>query len=709
MKLKVIRAPNEILALTNCLLVHPDEFAAGTEYVSVGGACPFKLKRDTLVARGTAGISNLHRGWLSVSLNQEIDVFEIAATPSPLGVVVLEVSFQKKSTETMIHFETEKLSDVFKTLFSGCVFSMGQPVVFDFSGFTFVAKPIEGKDGVFGTVSEDTDVFFVNAPDSKIKLKAKEGQTQRLFIKSDMKLEDLEIGGLDEEFFQIFRRAFASRILPADVQEKLGVEQVRGMMLYGPPGTGKTLIARQLGKMLNSREPKIVNGPEILNKYVGQSEENIRALFRDAEVEQAERGRDSQLHIIIFDEIDAVCKRRGMRGDTTGTSDTVVNQLLSKMDGVSQLSNILVIGMTNRLDLIDEALLRPGRFEISIEIGLPDEAGRRDIFKIHTAKMRRNGMLCADVDLEELAGLAKNFSGAEIRGLITDAVSYAVGRHVKLGTLATLADDVSEVSVCRDDFLGALKEVRPALGSSDEDLAAHIPGGIVHYNQDVGRILREGALFTEQAKNGRTTQPVSVVLHGPVGCGKTAMACKIVLDGMFPFVRVISPATMVGFPESEKVAHIHRVFADAHKSSLSAIVIDDIERAIEFVPIGPRFSNAVLQTITVLLKIPPPKGRRLFTVTTTSSLRLLGELGVRSSFCGEIKMRNIEDSESLSHVLDATGMFSEEDAVSVLLRLSARQVSVGIKRLLSAIETAAQEKENSIDPFVALVCEGSFD
>ncbi|OPJ75382.1 vesicle-fusing ATPase [Patagioenas fasciata monilis] len=128
-------------------------------------------------------------------------------------------------------------------------------------------------------------------------------------------------------------------------------------------------MARQIGKMLNAREPKVVNGPEILNKYVGESEANIRKLFADAEEEQRRLGANSGVHIIIFDEIDAICKQRGSMAGSTGVHDTVVNQLLSKIDGVEQLNNILVIGMTNRPDLIDEALLRPGRLEVKMEIG----------------------------------------------------------------------------------------------------------------------------------------------------------------------------------------------------------------------------------------------------------------------------------------------------------------------------------------------------
>ena len=231
------------------------------------------------------------------------------------------------------------------------------------------------------------------------------------------------IGGLDNEFNAIFRRAFASRVFPPEVVEQLGLKHVKGILLYGPPGTGKTLMARQIGNMLNAREPKIVNGPQILDKYVGESEANIRRLFADAEEEvqlwlqiyllfffklatsnkhcfpQEKRlGPNSGLHIIIFDEIDAICKARGSVAGATGVHDTVVNQLLAKIDGVEQLNNILVIGMTNRKDMIDDALMRPGRLEVQMEISLPNEQGRIQILNIHTARMREFKKLHADVD-----------------------------------------------------------------------------------------------------------------------------------------------------------------------------------------------------------------------------------------------------------------------------------------------------------------------
>jgi vesicle-fusing ATPase len=150
-----------------------------------------------------------------------------------------------------------------------------------------------------------------------IQLSGSSGQRNALFS-GGFNFEKLGIGGLQHEFEVILRRAFASRIFPSQIVKQLGVNHVRGMLLYGPPGCGKTLIARQIGKVLNAREPKIVNGPEILDKYVGGSEEKIRELFADAEREQQMEGDNSMLHIIIFDEIDAICKSRGTVRDGTG-------------------------------------------------------------------------------------------------------------------------------------------------------------------------------------------------------------------------------------------------------------------------------------------------------------------------------------------------------------------------------------------------------
>lgn len=482
--------------------------------------------------------------------------------------------------------------------------------------------------------------------------------------------------------------------------EKLGISHVKGILLYGPPGTGKTLIARQIGKMLNAREPKIVNGPEILNKFVGQSEENIRKLFADAEKEQKEKGDESGLHVIIMDELDAITKQRGSgSGGGTGVGDSVVNQLLSKLDGVDQLNNILLIGMTNRMDMIDDALLRPGRLEVHMEISLPDENGRAQILKIHTKKMRDNNVMDHDVDLAGLAHLTKNFSGAEIGGLVKSASSFAFNRHVKVGTIAGVSDDIVNMKVNRADFHNALDEVKPAFGVSEEELSTAIRGGIIPFSEFIPNILEEGRLSVQRVRESASTSIVSVLFYGPPGSGKTALAARIALDSGYPFIKLISPEAMVGFNEASKIAHLTKIFMDAYKSPLSIIVVDALEDIVDWVSIGPRFSNAVLQALKVLLRKPPPNDRKLLVLATTTQRSVLQQLDLFRNFDSKIPVPNIMNFTELEAVMRQTRAFSEEDIersiaeIREYVQQDGGRIDVGVKKILGAIYTAQQDRD----------------
>lgn len=548
-----------------------------------------------------------------------------------------------------------------------------------------------------GILTPHTVFNFYRDAKSGLNLKASDRRpAANSIIRPDFKFENMGIGGLDSEFSTIFRRAFASRIFPPGLIDKLGIQHVKGILLYGPPGTGKTLIARQIGKMLNAREPKIINGPEVLNKYVGQSEENIRKMFADAEKEYKEKGDESALHIIIFDELDAVCKQRGSgAGGGTGVGDSVVNQLLSKLDGVEQLNNILLIGMTNRKDMIDDALLRPGRLEVHMEISLPDEQGRAQILKIHTQKMKENNVMEPDVNLLELAQLTKNYSGAEISGLVKAATSFAFNRHVKPDTMAGIKDDVANLKVRRDDFINALDEVKPAFGVAEEQLEDCIQQGIIHFSGKIKDILDEGNLFVKQVGEDGGTPLFSVLFHGPPASGKTALAARIAMDSGYPFVRLISPEDMVGMTESAKVSHITKIFSDAYKSRTSIVVVDNIERLIEWVPIGARFSNAVLQTLMVHMRKTPANGRRLLILATTTERRLLKDLDMYSSFNADIEVPTVNTYDELRHILERSETFTPQEIEGILGGIYSidddKKIGVGIKKILLGIETAKQD------------------
>lgn len=208
------------------------------------------------------------------------------------------------------------------------------------------------------------------------------------------------------------------------------------------------------------------------------------------------------MHIIIFDEIDAICKARGSVAGATGVHDTVVNQLLSKIDGVEQLNNILVIGMTNRKDMIDDALLRPGRLEVQVEISLPNEAGRCQILNIHTARMRSYNKIHPDVDSKEIATLTKNFSGAELEGLVRAAQSTAMNRLIKATNKVQVDPEaIEKLMVNRADFLHALEhDIKPAFGTAQEILDHFLARGIINWGSPVANILEDGMLLIQQAR-----------------------------------------------------------------------------------------------------------------------------------------------------------------------------------------------------------------
>ncbi|KAI0287605.1 hypothetical protein BC826DRAFT_1043220 [Russula brevipes] len=580
--------PSDALALTNCLIVHPADFRDG-EHVLVKGEFPITVRHDNTgrLSQGAIGPSAVQRQWIGLS------------TTGDTVTRNLEIAEQ---------FSADDLAATFIRGFSHVVFTIGQILVFEYHGqnlkcvvksVSVLELPSEQRRGGLpgasggpgggrvdsGIVMEKTDVTFLKDPISKIKIKSSAKKAApNAILAPNFKFADMGIGGLDQEFSAIFRRAFASRVFPPGLVEKLGIQHVKGILLHGPPGTGKTLMARQIGKMLNAREPKIVNGPEILNKFVGQSEENIRKLFADAEKEQ-----------------------RGSTNTGTGVGDTVVNQLLSKMDGVDQLNNILIIGMTNRLDMIDEAY---------------------QILNIHTVKMRNNGVMDSDVDLKELAKQTKNFSGAEIGGLV--------------GTMAGISDDVE-----------------------------NLRNGIIHYDTVVD--VRSFSLFGSASFNRYF---------------------------VVPFIKLITPDNMVGFSEAQKIQAISKVFADSSKSPLSVVVVDNIERLLDWTPVGPRFSNAVLQTLMVLMAKRPPKGRRLLVIATSSLRPMLTDVGL-SSFDAELRVPPITDLNALDHVLEAVELFrhprDRARAVGMLrqagMGAEEGRLSIGVKRLLSVIEMARQEPE----------------
>lgn len=246
-----------------------------------------------------------------------------------------------------------------------------------------------------------------------------------------------DIGGL-EEVKQELKEAVEWPIKSPEIFERLGIKPPKGILLYGPPGCGKTLLARAVATESEANFITI-KGPEVFSKWVGESEKAIREVFRKA--------RMAAPSVIFFDEMDSLVPRRGLGFGDSGVSERVISQLLTEMDGIVALEDIVVIAATNRPDIVDPAVLRPGRFDRLIYVPEPDEKSKLQIFKIYT----KNMPLAKDVNLPQLVAIAKNYSGADIEALCREAGMHALRR------------DVNAKEATMIDFQEAIKSVGPSI------------------------------------------------------------------------------------------------------------------------------------------------------------------------------------------------------------------------------------------------------
>ncbi|KAF0698751.1 Aste57867_10656 [Aphanomyces stellatus] len=740
----VDKIPSNSYAYTNCI------YANESDFVSLVNLCPrgvttkeqiqesglnvwvntkFVLAVKPLREMGpkAIGMGAMQRMCLNLANSQMCSLtpwVPDVAQGFAIATVHFEVQQVLRAGNAQINFDCEAVKSNFEKLYVHQAFAAGQLIVIDVDGAPVKlsctkvellappdAPPATNVNPLVPTVGlfvKGSSLVFTKAKDAPIKLVnqgATAGGGNRIF-KPDFDFSKLGIGGLDKEFNDIFRRAFASRVFPPSVIEKMGIKHVRGMLLFGPPGCGKTLIARQIGRVLNAKEPKVVNGPEILDKFVGESERKIRELFADARREQDEMGESSELHIIIFDEIDAICKARGSSRDGTGVGDSVVNQLLTQIDGVDSLNNVLVIGMTNRKDMLDEALMRPGRLEVQMEINLPDEKGRAQILTIHTQRARDNGFLDAAVvaDLEHcrapvpkeyinLAQRTKNFSGAEIEGLVRAATAHALSRGTDGKTFHAAQNYIPQLTMA--DFDLALTEIKPKFGAPQDTLELFYRAGLHSYGQEFETVKSTLNALIHQVKTNENTPLMSCLLHGEPGSGKTALAAACAVASEYPLVRMIKASDLIGRQEGAKCGHIYTVFEEAYRSPLSMIILDDIERLLEYVALGPRFSNPVLQALMVLIKNPVPVlGRKLLVVGITSNYSDMKMLGLPSVFDVSLEVPLLSSPPQFDAVLlGAQVNISADERARVVELLG--QKPMGVKKLLLISEMARQESDGS--------------
>ncbi|MEM4728761.1 MAG: CDC48 family AAA ATPase [Thermoplasmata archaeon] len=376
-----------------------------------------------------------------------------------------------------------------------------------------------------------------------------------------------DIGGLGNEMKKI-REMIELPLRHPELFERLGVEAPKGVLLHGPPGTGKTLLAKAVAGETSANFITL-SGPEIMSKYYGQSEENLREIFKQAQ--------ENAPSIIFIDEIDSIAPKRD---EVSGEVERrVVAQLLALMDGLESRGKVVVIGATNRPNALDPALRRPGRFDREIEIGIPDRNGRLEILQIHTRGMP----LSKDVDLPRLADMTHGYAGADLAALCKEAAMRSLRRvmpDIDLEMAEIPAEVLNKLSVEWNDFLDAFREMSP---STLREVLVESPnvkwsdiGGLEEAKQEliesVEWPLKYGPLFSHMDAR----PPKGILLHGPPGTGKTLLAKAVATESEANFISIKGPEFLskwVG--ESERA--VRETFRKARQAAPCVVFLDELD------------------------------------------------------------------------------------------------------------------------------------
>ncbi|MEF8820179.1 MAG: CDC48 family AAA ATPase [Haloferacaceae archaeon] len=411
-------------------------------------------------------------------------------------------------------------------------------------------------------ISDSTEVQISQKPAEQIREPSGKESAEGV---PDVTYED--IGGLERELEQV-REMIELPMRHPELFKRLGIEPPKGVLLHGPPGTGKTLIAKAVANEIDAHF-QTISGPEIMSKYYGESEEQLRDVFEEA--------TENAPAIVFMDELDSIAAKRDEAGGDV--ERRVVAQLLSLMDGLDERGEVVVIGATNRIDAIDPALRRGGRFDREIEIGVPDRDGRKEVLQVHTRGMP----LTDDVDLDQYAESTHGFVGADLESLAKESAMNALRRirpQIDLEAEEIDAEVLESLEVTDDDFKQALRGIEP---SALREVFVEVPdvtwedvGGLEDTKERLRETIQWPLEYPEVFEAMDLESAKGVMLYGPPGTGKTLLAKAVANQAESNFISIKGPELLNKFVgESEK--GIREVFSKARENAPTVIFFDEID------------------------------------------------------------------------------------------------------------------------------------
>ena len=511
------------------------------------------------------------------------------------------------------------------------------------------------------------------------------------------------VGGHKDELGRLIRDAFYTRAMGEEYTKAYDIKHTKGVLLYGPPGTGKTLIARTIGEFFSKDKIKVVNGPELKSKFVGESEKSLRGVFHEAQCEWNENGSGSDLHVIIIDEIDALCPARGTRTGGTGVDDDMVTQLLTILDGPKELHNIVVIGMTNRKELIDPAILRPGRLGVHIEIGLPNKEARLEILSIKTKTMGMNNLLDEDVDLSYWADKTANFTGAELEELVKSATHFAMKNNFDQSPDAkelVVRKEINNIchlsKVTQEHFQLAFSQITPAFGH-DKKIRSFSQDKFACYTQ-IERI-KEVFHISCTAMHQTGDRP-QFLLSGESGTGKTATAMFLAQSSGSGYIKVISAENLLSLSQDKQLQLIDTIFSEAERAESSVIVLDALENIVfadaQFIS----YNNHIRIKLQEKLKETKTKNKCTI-IATTANIEFIERIGLSFSFqereqLNPLSLRHLSTNATLKKICAAIE-YNTEDSNNVTCD-DQQNTQITIRELIYQIKKfCSQSKTTTLD------------